>query len=35
MPWYAVLILPVLFAAGMTLMDTVDGVFMAAAYDWA
>lgn len=34
-PWYAVLILPVLFAAGMTLMDTVDGVFMAAAYDWA
>lgn len=35
LPWYAVLTLPVLFAAGMTLMDTVDGLFMAAAYDWA
>lgn len=34
-PWYAILILPVLFAAGMTLMDSLDGVFMAAAYDWA
>ena len=27
--------LPVLFAAGMCLMDTVDGVFMNAAYGWA
>ena len=35
LPWYAVLTLPVLFAAGMTLMDTLDGVFMTAAYDWA
>lgn len=34
-PWYAVLTLPVLFAAGMSLMDTVDGLFMAAAYEWA
>ena len=34
-PWYAVLTLPVLFAAGMSLMDSVDGLFMAAAYDWA
>ena len=34
-PWYAVLTLPVLFAAGMSLMDTVDGLFMSAAYDWA
>ena len=34
-PWYALLILPVLFAAGMSLMDTLDGVFMSAAYDWA
>jgi high-affinity nickel-transport protein len=25
----------VLFAAGMCLMDTVDGVFMTAAYGWA
>lgn len=35
LPWYAVLTLPVLFAAGMSLMDSLDGVFMAAAYDWA
>jgi len=34
-PWYAVLTLPVLFAAGMCLMDTADGLFMSAAYDWA
>jgi high-affinity nickel-transport protein len=27
--------LPLLFAAGMTLMDTTDGVFMAKAYGWA
>jgi len=30
-----VLTLPVLFAAGMTLMDTLDGLFMTVAYDWA
>jgi high-affinity nickel-transport protein len=35
LPWYAVLTLPVLFAAGMSLLDTVDGVFMTAAYGWA
>jgi high-affinity nickel-transport protein len=35
LPWYAVVSLPVLFAAGMCLMDTVDGVFMNAAYGWA
>ena len=35
LPWYGLLILPVLFAAGMSLMDTLDGVFMSAAYDWA
>ena len=35
LPWYAVLTLPVIFAAGMSLMDSIDGVFMAAAYDWA
>jgi len=34
-PWYAVLTLPVLFAAGMSLMDSLDGVFMSVAYDWA
>ena len=35
LPFYAVLILPILFAAGMCLMDTTDGVFMNAAYGWA
>ncbi|MGV1089137.1 MAG: HoxN/HupN/NixA family nickel/cobalt transporter [Mycobacterium sp.] len=35
LPWYAVLTLPVLFAAGMTMMDTADGMFMTVAYDWA
>jgi nickel/cobalt transporter (NiCoT) family protein len=35
LPVYAVLMLPVLFAAGMCLADTVDGVFMNAAYSWA
>jgi nickel/cobalt transporter (NiCoT) family protein len=35
LPFYAILILPILFAAGMCLADTVDGVFMNAAYGWA
>jgi high-affinity nickel-transport protein len=35
LPFYAILVLPVLFAAGMVLADTVDGVFMNAAYGWA
>jgi nickel/cobalt transporter (NiCoT) family protein len=35
LPFYSILILPVLFAAGMCLMDTIDGVFMNAAYGWA
>jgi high-affinity nickel-transport protein len=35
LPWYAVLVLPVLFAAGMSLFDSVDGIFMARAYGWA
>jgi nickel/cobalt transporter (NiCoT) family protein len=34
-PITAVLALPLLFAAGMALMDTADGVFMAKAYGWA
>jgi nickel/cobalt transporter (NiCoT) family protein len=34
-PVAAVLSLPILFAAGMTAMDTTDGVLMAKAYDWA
>jgi len=35
LPFYAVLVLPVLFAAGMCLMDTADGVLMTGAYGWA
>jgi high-affinity nickel-transport protein len=35
LPFYSILVLPVLFAAGMCLMDTIDGVFMNAAYGWA
>src|SRR5215475_14703331 len=35
MPFYAVLSLPFLFAAGMSLFDTADGCFMNFAYDWA
>ena len=31
----AIVALPVLFAAGMSLMDTADGVFMSKAYGWA
>ncbi|WP_198042320.1 Nickel transporter NicT [Kitasatospora azatica] len=35
LPWYALLVLPVLFAAGMSLLDTIDGSFMNFAYEWA
>jgi nickel/cobalt transporter (NiCoT) family protein len=35
LPFYTILVLPILFAAGMCLMDTADGVFMNAAYGWA
>lgn len=35
LPWYAILTLPVLFAAGMSLLDAADGIFMAKAYRWA
>ncbi|MDI3315411.1 MAG: HoxN/HupN/NixA family nickel/cobalt transporter [Mycobacterium sp.] len=35
LPWYAVLTLPIVFAAGMSLMDTADGLLMTLAYDWA
>jgi nickel/cobalt transporter (NiCoT) family protein len=34
-PWFAILSLPLLFTAGMTLMDTTDGLFMNLAYGWA
>ncbi len=35
LPFYAILCLPVLFAAGMSLLDTIDGAFMNFAYGWA
>jgi nickel/cobalt transporter (NiCoT) family protein len=35
LPFYAVLCLPMLFAAGMSLLDTIDGSFMNFAYGWA
>ncbi|MFE7315577.1 HoxN/HupN/NixA family nickel/cobalt transporter [Streptomyces sp. NPDC057555] len=35
LPWYAILCLPLLFAAGMSLFDTLDGTFMNFAYQWA
>ena len=35
LPPLAILSLPLLFAAGMSLMDTFDGVFMTKAYGWA
>jgi high-affinity nickel-transport protein len=34
-PFLAVLALPLIFAAGMSLMDTADGAFMSKAYSWA
>ena len=35
LPWWAILTLPTLFAAGMSLLDTIDGSFMNFAYGWA
>ena len=34
-PIGAIMVFPVLFAAGMSLVDTTDGVMMLGAYDWA
>jgi nickel/cobalt transporter (NiCoT) family protein len=34
-PWLAIIALPILFTAGMSLMDTSDGLFMNLAYGWA
>ncbi|AFM39626.1 high-affinity nickel permease [Desulfosporosinus acidiphilus SJ4] len=33
-PWFAVLSFPILFTAGMSMMDTMDGFFMSTAYQW-
>lgn len=35
LPFFAILCLPILFAAGMSLLDTIDGSFMNFAYGWA
>ena len=35
LPFQAVISLPIIFAAGMSLMDTTDGAFMSKAYAWA
>ena len=35
LPFWAILSLPMLFAAGMSLFDTIDGCFMNFAYGWA
>ncbi len=35
LPFYAILCLPILFAAGMCTLDTLDGSFMNFAYGWA
>jgi high-affinity nickel-transport protein len=34
-PWYAICCLPVLFTAGMSVLDTTDGIVMNVAYGWA
>jgi high-affinity nickel-transport protein len=34
-PFLAIISLPLIFAAGMSLMDTADGAFMSHAYGWA
>lgn len=35
LPWYSIVVLPILFSAGMALFDSLDGSFMSYAYDWA
>ncbi len=35
LPWWAIISLPLFFAAGMSLLDTIDGSFMNFAYGWA
>jgi high-affinity nickel-transport protein len=35
LPWYAIMTLPIIFAAGMSLLDSVDGCLMNFAYGWA
>jgi high-affinity nickel-transport protein len=35
LPWYAIMTLPIVFAAGMSLLDSLDGCLMNFAYGWA
>jgi high-affinity nickel-transport protein len=35
LPLTGIVVLPVLFAGGMSLIDTTDGVMMLGAYEWA
>jgi high-affinity nickel-transport protein len=35
LPLSAVLVLPIVFAAGMSLLDSADGILMCGAYGWA
>ena len=35
LPPLAIIALPVIFASGMSMMDTFDGIFMSKAYSWA
>ena len=35
LPFWAIVSLPILFAAGMSLFDTLDGCFMNFAYGWS
>lgn len=35
LPPLAIIALPIIFAAGMSLMDALDGIFMTKAYGWA
>lgn len=34
-PVWSIMVFPLLFAAGMSLIDTTDGILMLGAYDWA
>ena len=35
LPPLAIIALPIIFAAGMSMMDSLDGIFMTKAYSWA
>ncbi|MCU1402449.1 MAG: nickel transporter, partial [Microbacteriaceae bacterium] len=34
-PWYVMMVPPILFTAGMTIVDTADGILMNRSYQWA